>query len=266
MKLVLKTTAALSLIAAIGYSLNFLFPAQSKNLILHEGFEGGNHKQLGAHEGCCHAVVTTPTRAGRHSYRSTLGSPAKTDRPERAEIKLKPFPVDSERWVGISIFIPSGADKGSTSLFQFVRKPGGAVNRYAAAFQLESEKGQFKIIRRGAGSTGKRGDNQTWNLGAITYDKWTDIVFHYKGATTSNGLFEVWVNGARKMKYQGITEERRRQGPYLKLGIYVGIGNKIGKETSIFYDELRVGDEHASYKDVAPTTIKRPEVAVRSSE
>ena len=243
-KKVLRIASVLSTTILLSSCLTSSVRAERKNIIFTETFEQGDLKQWGKEE-CCHAVVTYPTRSGQHAYQSLLKPAGKA----RAELKLNSFPKNSERWVGVSVYFPQGGDKGFVSFFQFHIRPDKGKSWTSPPFQVIM-RGDSLSLRRYA--RGTAGSNQTWDLGPVTRGKWMDFVFHIKSSHTSNGLFEAWVNGVQKVNYSGATSLDYSHGPHVKMGVYVGIGNKASTETILYYDDLRIGDEKATYKDVAP--------------
>jgi len=56
-------------------------------------------------------------------------------------------------------------------------------------------------------------------IGPVVRNQWYNFVYHVKWTTGSDGYFDAWVNGVRKMAYQGPTLYAG-QGVYLKLGNY----------------------------------------------
>lgn len=249
-KKVLRLASALS---AIALSLLTIAPVQAKlrsHIIFDSDFESGNLNNWDIHEGCCdysHSLVSDPTRTGNFAYRSLL----KPQDPERSEVQLDPFPKDAERWVGVSIYFPNEGDKINMSVFQFHIKPDKGQKWTSPPFQLKIENQQLILKRYAKGTTGSK--SQKWLLGPVVRGQWTDFVFHIKSSSTANGLFEAWVNGSQKVSYQGVTALNRSRGPFIKMGVYVGIGKHVAKDTPLYYDELRIGDENATYEDVAPS-------------
>jgi hypothetical protein len=225
--------------------------AERNNVITTSDFEQGNITPLKV-EGCCATVVSNNVRAGSKAVKVTLDS-SKSSRTERAEMKLSTFPSSSERWVGISVFIPKGSSTQYQVLNQFARMPGSG-EYYGATFQLIRKGDKFVVHRyRGATENGTPRGKQVWEIGPAIENQWLDFVYHYKASSSSTGIFEMWMNGSKKIDYKGPTADDRNQGPYFKFGVYVGVGHKIDKPTSIYFDELRVGDERATYQDVAPS-------------
>lgn len=98
-----------------------------------------------------------------------------------------------------------------------------------------------------------------YDLGAVVSNEWIDIVLHVKWAYGNTGMLQVWRNGVKLVDVDGISTNSLG-GSYLKLGI-----NKWNwappfdpeeseVEQRVFYiDDFRIGNENASYADVAPS-------------
>jgi hypothetical protein len=223
--------------------------AERKNIIFTGDFESRNFAGWHTHEGCCkysHTITSFPTRSGNLAYRSLLKPQDKA----RAEIQLDPFPKDSERWVGVSIYVPKEVNEDA-SIFQFHIKPDKGQRWTPPPFQMSMNNNQITIKKSGKGTAD--GKYQRWVLGPVTRGQWMDFVFRIKSSHRSTGLFEAWMNGVKKVNYQGATALNRSRGPFVKMGVYVGIGNRVKKDTALYYDEFRVGNENARYEDVAPS-------------
>lgn len=248
---VLRIASVLGATFLLSSCLTSSVRAERNNVIMTNDFEQGNIAPLKL-EGCCATVISNNVRSGSKALKVTLDS-AKSSRTERAEMKLSTFPNRSDRWVGISVFIPKGSSKQYQVLNQFVRMPGGG-EYYGATFQLIRKGDKLIVYRyRGATENGTPGGKQVWEIGPAIENQWLDFVYHYKASSSSTGVFEMWMNGSKKIDYKGPTADERGHGPYFKFGVYVGVGHKLNKPTSIYFDELRIGDERAAYQDVAPS-------------
>lgn len=95
-------------------------------------------------------------------------------------------------------------------------------------------------------------------IAPIETDKWTDIVVHVKWATGSTGLVEVWKDGVKMVTYSGQNSYIGYPGNYMKCGIYKWPWAHLDKYKSIttkrviYFDEIRIGNELATYNDVKP--------------
>jgi len=59
----------------------------------------------------------------------------------------------------------------------------------------------------------------TGSVGPVAKNNWYDLVYHVKWSSGSDGIFQVWVNGALKMDHRGPTMYVG-QGTYFKLANY----------------------------------------------
>lgn len=242
---VLRIASVLCATLLLSSCLTSSVRAERKNIIYSEDFERGIGKEW-HREGCCNysnAIVSSPVRSGNSSYRSQLKP--KSNKAIRAEIGLDPFPKNAERWVGVSIFVPQEAHKGHTSLFQFHIKPDKGRPWTSPPFQMTMNSSNRLQMKRYGNAT--NGSSQSWDLGPVNRGQWMDFVFHLKSSHTSKGLLEVWINGQLKLKYNGVTSLDYSHGPHVKMGVYAAKG-----ESTVYYDSFRIGNEKATYQDVAP--------------
>jgi hypothetical protein len=225
-----------------------------KNIINYWDYESSNYApwkftQLGTKS----KPSTLHARAGKQSMRFELN---KTD-PDQAASKRTEFnlaPETSnpvERWYGISYYVdaPYPADPSCPEIwFQWHHNGDGPP-----PLALWSYGTTFGINQR-VSSTAKEVYTK---LGSITTGKWMDFVWHIKWSSGSDGLIEVWMNGTKLLTKLGANNWAGSAGKnYLKTGIYKW-GWKNGYKSTVtqrilFVDEERVGNEKATYNDVAP--------------
>lgn len=228
--------------------------AQRQNLLFEDGFESGQLSSAWGREvSGSHSItiVSSPTRVGNFALRSRL----RPEDDERAEVKLDrsvTWAYNAERWIGVSIYFPNdGSTNDDTSIFQMYARPTNGAWP-PPPFQLQMNNGRLRMTRYGLSTSTPTIDrNQHWDLGAVPRGAWVDFVFHLVGSTGSSGIFDVWVNGERKVNYRGATVADNRTW-YNKMGVYVGLGNNASRDRSLYYDEYRVGNQNATCNDVAP--------------
>jgi hypothetical protein len=220
---------------------------------------------------CCkHSAqsANSPTRAGGQAVKITLKKSDpyfKNSRP-RAELKLRPVPANSERWYGLSVFIPKEytlEPKSFEIITQFISPPDKDLGEkwHRPSLTLSMRKKGFTLtnywdsrqITKGKQFEGR----QQWNLGDVEKGKWIDFVYHAKWSYKSDGLLEVWKDGKLIVQRKGANTFNDKRGPYFKMGIYKPDWKSrpersITTQRIIYFDEVRVGDASASYKDVAP--------------
>lgn len=186
---------------------------------------------------------------------------------KRAEVALKPEPrVKVERWVGFSVYLPESfsADPEPEIIQQWHDIPDlseGGVWR-SPPFALYTQSGHwFLSVKSSARRLTSNKDliGKEYDLGAYTNSKWTDWVFHIRFSWDNDGLIEVWQNGNLVQTLNGPNAYNDNVGNYFKLGIYKWVwmpekdkGKSTTTSREIFYDDVRIGDEGATYKDVAP--------------
>ena len=82
------------------------------------------------------------------------------------------------------------------------------------------------------------------------FDKWHDVIIKANLSKQMKGSFSLWVNGNKKLKFNGITRQLAAKQDPLHFGIY-NTGSKYGDKNMngknlgniiILFDEIRVGD------------------------
>ncbi|MGX6751881.1 heparin lyase I family protein [Streptomyces xantholiticus] len=208
--------------------------------------------------------VTSPIRDGSHAARFELRkSDPVVSSSKRAEISQRDEqPADAERWYGFSINLATtwAHDTSAEIVSQWhqcdVGCPGGSP-----PLALLTDEGRWKIDFRG----------QFIDLGPYTTGAWVDWVFHVTWRTDSTGLLQVWKNGERVVHRTGATHDGGPRSPYFKFGIYKWDWNTGAPSSTtqrvMYYDALRLGDERAVHRDVAPqrTCTRAPSVASASA-
>ncbi|MEV0610635.1 heparin lyase I family protein [Polymorphospora rubra] len=195
-------------------------------------------------------TVTSPVRAGGHAVRFQLdrtdASPAAGSK--RAEINQPDSqPANAERWYGFSINLdPSWAyDTSSEIVTQWHQCDSGCPGG-SPPLALLTSKGRWQIDFRG----------EFVDLGPYRTGVWTDWVFHVRWRTDDAGLLEVWRDGAPVLTRTGAVHGGGPRSPYFKIGIYKWDWAFADRHSSVdrrvmFHDEVRIGDERATYDDVA---------------
>jgi hypothetical protein len=95
-------------------------------------------------------------------------------------------------------------------------------------------------------------------LGVIPKNRWVRWVFHIKFSFTSEGVVEVWQDDVQVVNLQNCNNRYNDESyPYFKFGIYKWIwkdnpASSIVDKRVLYYDEVRIGNENATYNDVAP--------------
>lgn len=78
---------------------------------------------------------------------------------------------------------------------------------------------------------------------------WNDIVMRIKFSYTSPGINQVWLNG---VKFVNNTTKINAHNDAIPPNWHIGIYGSLDTKTTIYYDEIRIGDASSSYDEVAP--------------
>lgn len=102
------------------------------------------------------------------------------------------------------------------------------------------------------------------DLGAFEKDKWQAYVLHVKHSAGSDGLIEFWRDGKKIFNYSGANMYKvsgDMHNPNWKLGIYKsnwnGSGKTKTKERVIYFDDIKLGNEKATYNEMAPVQTNK---------
>ncbi|MEN8260620.1 MAG: heparin lyase I family protein [Pseudomonadota bacterium] len=171
------------------------------------------------------------------------------------------------RWYGVSTYFPSGSridpGPGFLTLLQLVSEAdddagGRDLRGNDAVVNLEvTADGEYQIHRQWdaspySNSAGANSNREKFVVGSIVRDAWVDWVFRVHWAYDKTGTLEVWRNG---IKVVDVRDKpvcyNDNGGVEFKLGSLAGIED-LDYPKTVLVDEVRVGDEFASYADVAP--------------
>jgi hypothetical protein len=205
--------------------------------------------------------------SGKYSLRVLVNKTDKTvSNGKRAEVTLKgDSSATVERWVGYSIFLPNSytIDPQPESVQQWHDIPDladGGVWR-SPPFALLTQNGHWVVLVRW--SAARLTSNETSfskyiDLGNYDNNVWTNWVFHIRFSYNNDGLIEIWKNGVLIKTINGPNTYNDKVGNYFKLGIYKWVwlpkyhSNSTTTQREVFYDDVRIGNENATYSDVAP--------------
>jgi len=215
------------------------------------------------------SIVTTPVRAGKYALRNELPyadfKAYGDSRNRRSEIyKENVGRPGEERWYGFSIYLPKDWEELETFdiVMQIHNKPDPGEGPKSPILTLETHGKDWKVNNRwdkekisvpgknGAGGTIT--SNVIWQ-GPYQTEKWTDWVFHVKWSLGDDGLVEVWKDGKKIGEQKGPNGYNDEQPFYMKVGVYKPAYRVTAPpQRVIYHDEIRIGNEKASYNDVAP--------------
>jgi hypothetical protein len=220
-------------------------------------WQGGDWNGVEASNANSITRSTDQFRGGKYSSKFVLniGDAVIRNNKQRAELTDwdgRMIEVRSERWYGLSIFLPESyvSDPCEEQLFQWhgvntVDLDG--VNMSNSPIAMYTKNGRWEFGIRFA---------DKFDLGVYDKNRWTDWVLHIKFSPSSDGLVEIWKNGQKILTTTGKNTYNDVVGNYFKIGIYkYGWADGYFSNTvsrTLYYDEIRIGDENSSYSEVAP--------------
>lgn len=202
---------------------------------------------------------TSPVKNGSYAAKFVLN---KTDPSiwdsKRAEVTYnaeKNGPCKSERWYGLSFFLPTSyiADPCSEILFQWKGVSKTSLDGYSMSnppISFLTSNGRFKLNIKYAATM------NSVDLGPYSTNAWTDLVMHIKFSYEDDGLIQIWKNGTLILDRKGPNTFKDVVGNFFKMGIYKfgwaeGYVSNTTQRT-VYFDEVRVGNENSSFNEVAP--------------
>ncbi|MEX0881933.1 MAG: polysaccharide lyase, partial [Cyclobacteriaceae bacterium] len=197
-------------------------------------------------------VSNSPSFKGNHVGRFEL---RKTDDKatrsgKRAEILVE-APSDNENWYSFAVYLPSnGFEKDSDDEVITQWHNGGTPT-----LSLRVVKDDF-IFRIGHDDDLRTAMWDHYDFGRVPKNEWINFVFHIVHSEYSKGLVEIWRNGNKILTHTGPNKYKGERMPRWKVGIYKDSWAK--KSTNVdtrvlYYDNIRMGNEKASYKEMDPS-------------
>jgi hypothetical protein len=206
----------------------------------------------------------------------------------RSEISLPSEKGWNERWYAERILLPDDwvvdPEKGRTLVMQWHGIPGNFRATYPN-LDIAVQRDKWIITRSfGDPKTQPTRDHATID-GSIEPGKWVSWVVHAKWSPDENGLLQIWKDGKLVFERKGPNVYGTigvEYTPYLKTGIYHPFWHVTGdasrkddasraaydaetasntpvKNKTVYVADFKMGNEHATYDDVAP----RKEVAAQ---
>jgi hypothetical protein len=217
------------------------------------------------------ALSTEQVRAGSKSYKfSCTGSATSRVRQELCIRNLfndgssSRFGYGDEHWIGFSIFLAEGyenpSDPGTWGPMH--HQYHGTIDtpptcdpsesgRHGTPLHIRTASGNWKTeIRWNSEAYSTTPNLVTYIYDSYSVGQWTDFVIHIIWNYDNNGLTQIWKDGVLVVDRSGGNCYNDVLGPYMKIGIYGRLDD--GQVITIYYDELRIGDENSSYSEVAP--------------
>jgi hypothetical protein len=170
---------------------------------------------------------------------------------ERNDVYLSQAATDGyegrEQWWSHSILFPSDFVVPTWQnyvVFDFHNSsPGDWQANFHVLFQRQSDTTRPGVLTLlGYGGVNSGDGRFAATIGEIQKNVWYDFVYHVKWSSGSDGIFEAWVNGVKKLSHRGPTLYAG-QGVYLKLANYhVPICNPYpgcrGPASSVIHDRV----------------------------
>jgi hypothetical protein len=173
--------------------------------------------------------------------------------------------IGSTRWYGMGVNIdPSWRDDtndpNGTIVFQWKSNPdAGEEASRSPQLAIMVHKDEWKISnlsdpnRITTNSSFKR---INWKGGVIEKGKWVDWVVYAKWSYKSDGVLKVWKNGTLMIDHRGPNTFNDEKPEYIRFGVYKAWWKHQLPPTrntlTVYFDEVRIGDQNSSYQNVAP--------------
>lgn len=189
----------------------------------------------------------------------------------RAELALTQEPGYQERWYGLRVFIPADwvfdEDDGGDIVTQWHHILGGAPSPGRGNYPPLSiaAKGDRWNINSNHGTIGRADRDNFHPEEKVRPGAWANWVIHAKWSPNSDGVLEIWLNGKQVVNRKGPNTYHTPtpHTPYWKIGIYHPEWKTRNAEKFqahkatiakrvVVIDDTRMGNERATYEDVAP--------------
>ncbi|MEM9479954.1 MAG: polysaccharide lyase [Verrucomicrobiota bacterium] len=261
------------LLATVCFVISGSIPATCDEAAAHPlmfvgNFENGGLRQFGDSQ-LEHAlkkseIVTKPVREGKHALKLTLDRTAHQDmQGHRTDFWIRGmsenFNMGGEYWYGFSTYFPASwqPDTQSELFAQWI-----GWRDYGPSLAIYIYGDDYCIKKRWAAGGSYR---NLWK-GKVAEDKgkWVDWVFRVRWSANKDGFIEVWKNGEKILADTGRNCGVGEFAPYFKFGIYKWPWKESQEESpstvtkrTLYIDEIRIGDESASFTTVSPLQTRR---------
>jgi hypothetical protein len=213
-------------------------------------------------------VSKEKARNGESSYKFVLAPYGSDSTETNVELILRAiknengnanFKFETDYWMGWSVYIPSdftfpSSDNNVGCLGQWHAAPDSCdtlPQTQPLSFQLLRTTEGFNVpIAAKSDPCGSSSYDNKQNLKtpSLVKGQWNDIVIHFRFSYKGNGITQIWQNGKLVIDNYYDNAMNDAKGPYFKMGIYAHADTYM----TVYYDEIRVGDENSSYDEVAP--------------
>ncbi|WP_299819035.1 polysaccharide lyase [uncultured Pontibacter sp.] len=237
-----------------------------KNLLFESTFEEASSldKWYGQDKASTRSIMRTDSAArdGKYAARFEIN---KTDvmvaGGKRAELTLEhEKKLNIRRWYGMSIYLPASYSVSPEPeiVAQWHVKPDDKLGEdwRSPPIALLTKNGRWWLAINWAKAPVN--SNETidgWkniDLGPYNRGAWSDWVFEINFSWKKDGLINVWQNDTLLYSYTGPNAYNDKTGPFLKVGLYKWEWQSEKLKRYLYYDEVRVGDDAATYYDVRP--------------
>lgn len=206
------------------------------------GFTGFTTYQLGRG-----TIANDPTNSANKTFRAEV---RRGDAPISSGYRSELVPANvsdtGDMWYGYKVYHQTLGQGGGGHSVQW--HPGNSTG--SATLALFTDYGSFNIVRTlNNGQWYQSDKHPEWPVKKVVLNRWYDIVWHVKWSTGSDGLIEVWIDGAKYYSYSGKNMES--VGVYFKFGMNRWAYNN---DWVIFYDNLKIA-RNANYDTVAPKPL-----------
>lgn len=219
-----------------------------QNVIFESLFDGSNPFDASKlyKQACCSYSITQSksiVRSGDGSFRAEVrGGDPESSGGYRAEL-ITSAPALKEAWYGYSVYFENWS--ACSSCGEHAPQLHPANSSGSAVFGVYTDKNTWHV------RLNPEGDESAFTLKntlPIKSNVWHDVVLHFIWDRTA-GRIEMWINSEKYVDYTGATLTMSGL-PYWKTGI--NRWNIKGVNRVLYFDNVRIGNANATYKDVAP--------------
>jgi hypothetical protein len=97
---------------------------------------------------------------------------------------------------------------------------------------------------------------KNWNGAQVRKGQWVDWVIYAKWSYKSDGVLQIWKDGALIVNHRGPNTYNDTKSQIFKFGIYKSWwqAEKPSRRNTltVYFDEVRIGSGYANYNNVAP--------------
>lgn len=230
-------------------------PLEPIDFLYEETFEGSEpfstayNKEVGTWDYALQ-FVSDPVYQGNYCARFEVRADqpliAEGKRSEVSIIRWAEGQLTNSAWYSFAVYFPSVGyeyDHTHDVISQWLDYPDGSpIRLLTKGNQISMEVGNAK------------GEKINFEIGELTKDTWHEFVFHIIHSPVSNGLIELWHNNKLIVNYQG-GNQYNTSLPKWKIGLHKAsfeYGTSGVTRRIIYFDNIRVSDERASYQHMKP--------------